>query len=342
MVSAPPGNWRRGWPRMVFFTVLLLSLLLVISGCGSKAQAPAINPDASESPKEIRPLLYDRELDRVIVYYLTGDGRYLVPVTVNFNPTREVAKIAVEKLLAGPQGDGLKPVFPEGVKLQDIYLLNNQQTVYVNLTREFLDIKDARQADLAVKALVLTMTNLTNVKEVQILVEGNKVPEVAGVKLDAPLHRPDSVNSLLKDGNQKGVQVFFNDADARFFVPVTVALPPGSGADNLPRAAVLALLAGPPADSGLIRTIWPGTRLLDFKVEGGLATVNFSRQVTGYGGGSAAETALLKSLLFTLTQFPDIDRVQILIEGKKKEYLPEGTAIDKPLARPELLNPLNH
>lgn len=327
---------------MVFFTVLLLGILLGISGCFKKAQAPASNTGAGEGSKEIRPLLYDRELDRVIVYYLTGDGRYLVPVTVTFNPTREVAKIAVEKLLAGPQGDGLKPVFPEGVKLQDIYLLNNRQTVYVNLTRELLNIKDARQMDLAVRALVLTMTNLVNVKEVQILVEGSKVTEIAGVKLDSPLNRPDSVNSLLKGGSQKGVQVFFNDADARFFVPVTVALPPGSEADNLPRAAVLALLAGPPADSGLIRTIWPGTKLLDFKVEGGLATVDFNRQVIGYGGGSTAENSLLNSLLFTLTQFPDINRVQILVEGKKKDYLPEGTAIDKPLARPEFLNPLGN
>ncbi|BCV23193.1 GerMN domain-containing protein [Moorella sp. Hama-1] len=352
MVAAPPGYWHRGRPRIVLLCFVLLLMVLVASGCGRKSPTPAGGspgsnvgsnvPGPGEKPKETRPLLYDRELDRVLVYFLTRDGRYLVPVTVSFNPTREVAKVAVEKLLAGPQGDSLQPVFPEGVKLRDIYLLNDQQTVYVNLTREFLQIKDARQADLAVKALVLTMTNLTGVKEVQILVEGNKVPEVAGVKLDAPLARPGNVNSLLKDEGQKGVQVFFSDADAQYLVPVTVALPPGAGEDNLPRAAVLALLAGPPADSGLTRTIWPGTRLLDLKVEGNLATVDLSSQVIGYGGGSAAETALLKSLLFTLTQFSGLDRVQILIEGKKREYLPEGTAINKPLSKPEALNPLNH
>ncbi|MBC7326421.1 MAG: GerMN domain-containing protein, partial [Moorella sp. (in: Bacteria)] len=226
---------------------------------------------------------------------MTQDGTYLVPVTVTFNPTREVSKIAVEKLLAGPQADGLKGVMPEGVKLRDVYLLDNQQTIYVDLTGEFLHMQDSKQAEMAVKALALTLTNLDNIRFVQILVEGQSVPDIQGIKIDNPLSRPDHINSWLKSPDQKGVQVYFSGVNARFLVPLTVALPPGVGENDLPRAAVLALLAGPPPDSGLIRTIWPGTRLLDLKIENGLATVNFSQEVTGYGGGTTAETILLDS-----------------------------------------------
>ncbi|CEP67717.1 GerMN domain [Moorella glycerini] len=340
MKADHPGNWRWGWSRVVL-VLLLLVLVMLSGGCFSKPK-PATQDLPGKTAKGRRPLLYDRELSQVLVYYLTQDGAYLVPVTVTFNPTREVAKVAVEKLLAGPQVDGLKGVMPDGVKLRDVYLLDNQQTVYVDLTKELLQMKDNGQAERAIKAMVLTLTSLDNARYVQVLVEGQAVPEIGGVKLDTPLARPATINSLLKKDNQQGVQVYFNDASANFLVPVTVALPPGATGSDLPRAAILALLAGPPPDSRLVRTIWPGTRLLDLKIEHGLATVNFSREVTGYGGGSAAETALLNSLLFTLTQFPEINRVQLLIEGQKREYLPEGSAIDKPLSRPEQLNFLKH
>jgi germination protein M len=340
MKADHPGNWSWGWSRTVL-VLLLLVLAVLNSGCFNKPK-PAIQDLPGKTAKGRRPLLVDRELSQVLVYYLTQDGSYLVPVTITFTPTREVAKVAVEKLLAGPQVDGLKEVMPDGVKLRDIYILDDQQTVYVDLTKEFLQMEDNVQAERAIKALVLTLTSLDNARYVQVLIEGQTVPEVGGVKLDTPLARPATINSLLKKDNQQGVQVYFNDASARFLVPVTVALPPGAAGNDLPRAAVLALLAGPPPDSNLVRTIWPGTRLLDLKIEHGLATVNFSREVTGYGGGTSAETALLDSLLFTLTQFPEIDRVQLLIEGQKREYLPEGSAIDKPLSRPEQLNFLKY
>ncbi|WXJ88442.1 Spore germination protein GerM [Moorella humiferrea] len=329
-----PKNRRRGWSFVLLLTFVLV-LAGITGGCFSKPK-PAPQED-KVSNKVRQPLLLTRELGQVLVYYLTEDGTYLVPVTITFTPTREVAKTAVEKLLAGPQVDGLKGVMPEGVKLRDIYVLDDLNTVYVDLTKELLAVQNKEQAEKAVKALVLTLTNIENVKYVNILVEGQAVTELAGLKLNTPLARPETINSLIKNG-QEGVQVYFSDAKANFLVPVTVPLPSGATAGDLPRAAVLALLAGPPADSNLVRTVWPGTRLLNFSVADGLATVDLSKEVTAYGGGSAAETALLNSLLFTLTQFPGINRVQLLIEGQKREYLPEGSAIGAPLTRPEKLN----
>ncbi|WP_258358959.1 GerMN domain-containing protein [Moorella sulfitireducens (nom. illeg.)] len=336
MKTDHPEKRSRGWSYTVL-VILLLVLVVLNGGCFSNAK-PADRNMNGKIAKERRPLLGDSELHQVLVYYLTGDGSYLVPVTVTFTPTREVAKVAVEKLLAGPRVEDLKGVMPDGVKLRDIYILDDQQTVYVDLTKELLQLQDKQQAERAINALVLTLTGLDNTRYVQVLVEGQPVSEVGGLRLDMPLTRPAIVNNLLKRENQEGVQVYFNDATVKFLVPVTVALPPGADGSNLPRAAVLALLAGPPPDSGLVRTVWPGTRLLEFKIENGLATVDFSREVIGYGGGSTAEISFLNSLLFTLTQFPEIDRVQLLIEGEKREYLPEGSVIEQPLSMPEKLN----
>lgn len=328
----------RGW-RVA--SVLFLALALLWSpGCGRKATteaAPAPGP-----VQQTRPLLYDKELAQVLVYYATSDGRYLVPVTISINPTREVAKTAVEKLLAGPPEDGLNPTMPEGVKLREVYALTGEKTAYVDFTSDLLKIKDAREAELALRSLVLTLTEVQGIEGVKVMVEGQNIPELAGIKLEGTIKRPPAINSLVQGEGQEGsVQVYFSDEQALHLVPVTVAAP-GNGEKDLPRAAVEALLAGPPKDSGLLPTVWPGTKLLHLAVQDGLAVVDLSKEAVGYGGGTTMETLFVDSLLWTLTQFPSIHKVQLLIEGEKREYLPEGTPIRDPLPRPEHLNVVYH
>jgi spore germination protein GerM len=44
--------------------------------------------------------------------------------------------------------------------------------------------------------------------------------------------------------------------------------------------------------------------------------------------------AELKQVVYTATEFPTVENVQILVEGEISKYLgPEGVAIDKPLSR---------
>ncbi|MDN5347994.1 MAG: germination protein [Clostridia bacterium] len=330
----------KGRRRSLGLRLLLIGMLifgLFFTACSSRQKAPA--KELPPAAKEKRRVLYEREMSQVMVYYLTEDGNYLVPVTVPINPTREVAKVAVEKLLAGPKGEGLQAPIPGEVKLRDIYLLPDEETVFVDFTHKFMEVSDSKKAGLAVKALVLTLTEIYPIGAVQILVEGQKIAKLGDTSIDRPLKRPEVINPLgLEDiKNSKKVKVYFTDAKALRLVPVTVPAPPEAG-DDMPRAAVLALIAGPPKDSHLGRTFWPGTRLLDFKVANGVAFVDLSAEAIGYGGGSTAETLLVNSLVFTLTDFPGINKVQLLLEGKKRQYLPEGTIISEPLTRPERLN----
>jgi len=72
----------------------------------------------------------------------------------------------------------------------------------------------------------------------------------------------------------------------------------------------------------LANPIPEGTRLLDFKVEKGLATVNLSREFQeNFQGGSTAEALVIGSILRTLGQFPEVRLVRLLVEGKAIESL---------------------
>ncbi|MCS7208095.1 MAG: GerMN domain-containing protein [Fimbriimonadales bacterium] len=76
-----------------------------------------------------------------------------------------------------------------------------------------------------------------------------------------------------------------------------------------------------------------GTRLLSATAQGSTLQLNFSRElVENFAGGSAFEAPLINAITRTAGSFPDIERVQILVEGKPVETL--GGHIDISQALP--------
>jgi len=96
-------------------------------------------------------------------------------------------------------------------------------------------------------------------------------------------------------------------------VPVRRELPPGLG---VARASVNELIEGR-APPGCERPLPPGTKLRGITVTGGLATADFSGQLSsGFRGGSDNEGVTVYAIVNTLTSLPTIKRVRILVEGK--------------------------
>lgn len=109
---------------------------------------------------------------------------------------------------------------------------------------------------------------------------------------------------------------------------------------TIPRTAAIAratlqeLVKGPSAGSGLLPTLPAGTTLRDIKIQDGLATVDFSKELkSGHKGGSAGETVAVYSIVNTLSQFPTVQKVQILIDGQKVETLAGHMDLSSPLER---------
>lgn len=77
-----------------------------------------------------------------------------------------------------------------------------------------------------------------------------------------------------------------------------------------------------PAAQGAAATLPKETKLLSLEITGGVAYTNFSKEIkTNHWGGSAGETMTIFSLVNTLTQLPEIQKVQFLIEGEKHEAI---------------------
>ncbi len=309
---------------------LLLALLgfLVISilftGCSFKKKALETKPASpkSTSPGDSRPQqLLGKTRSFVTVYYQDVNEKYLLPVTLHIEPTDQAANVAIDKLLAGPDSEQVKPVIPRGTKLRELYLKDN--TAYVSFTQEFLKAESNEEAQKAINSVVFTLTEFPMVKMVQLLVDGQVIKDYHGINLENALMRPDAVNG---PAYEETVTVYYGNRNASLLVPYSA---PVRNQDPL-RSALQALLAGPPVKD-LIPTIWPGTKILDIEVSGETVIVDLSKEVIGYGGGSTSENMLVDSLVATMTQFPGIDQVQLLVDGGKLTTLPEGTDVSKPL-----------
>lgn len=303
--------------KIAYLTVLLLLAagISVLSGCGGKA--PETGHKRAQAQEEVKPL------GSLTVYFSSVSG-YMVPVSYPFSGSEgDPVKTAVELLLQGPQSDHLFRTIPKGTKLKDCYVSN--ETAFLDFTKEIYRLSNSKDAAKAVKSLCLTIGSIPGVERVQVLVEGKTVKEIQGIPM-SQIMEYSWVNYF--GSKEEGSEYIVYYADCYdYLIPVTFVSPTP---EDIPRKAVERLIAGPGLES-LQPTVSPGTELLGLDIKEGVAYVNFSKEAAGWGGGSNGEGRFVKSLLLTLGQFSDLKGVQILVEGKKMDYLPEGTLTGVPL-----------
>jgi spore germination protein GerM len=99
-------------------------------------------------------------------------------------------------------------------------------------------------------------------------------------------------------------------ADGQFLFPVSRRMP---ATDELPRAALEALLAGPSAASGLTNPIPPGVEIRSVSVAGRVAHVDLSR---AFLDGQRDVRDAVTAVVGTMTRLPGITSVVLSVDGK--------------------------
>ena len=97
-----------------------------------------------------------------------------------------------------------------------------------------------------------------------------------------------------------------------------------------------ALVTGPNEEErqrGLISLIPTGTQVLSAAIRDDTAYINFNEDFQFNTFGVEGYAAQLREVVFTVTEFPNIRDVQILIEGRRVDFLGEGIWIGSPLNR---------
>lgn len=275
----------------------------------------------------------DKNSILVTLYYRDKDG-LLVPVTRNVVKQEGMAKAAISGLVDEAVTReqlgyyGLYPVLPQETKIKGMTIKNG--SAVIDFSKEFMDLATKEDEKLAVSSVVYTLTGFKTISDVSIRVEGKTVSELKnGTDLSGIKSRGNTfINSdetQLKDGYVKCDLYYITagNAEYNYIVPVSVQLE--SGTDNQLPVRIFEELSKKPSNSKYFTSIPEGTKLLSCNMQQDTAVLDFSSQLTNYGGNEK-EDSLINQIYYTLNQLKGIVKAKILIGGKETT-LPEGTEI---------------
>ena len=133
------------------------------------------------------------------------------------------------------------------------------------------------------------------------------------------------------------VVLYFSDDQAMYLVPEkrNISIKEGASDEVLAVSIVKELIAGL-KNKELHATMPAEAKILSVKINEGMASADFSKELQSkHWGGSTGESMTLNSIANTLTELDSIDKVQLLIEGKKVESLAGHWDTTVPLERDE-------
>jgi spore germination protein GerM len=138
---------------------------------------------------------------------------------------------------------------------------------------------------------------------------------------------------------KKEVVLYFSDSEGEYLVGEKREISKKNEFKEEAKEAILELIEGPKGK--LIPTLPPRTKLLTLQIsDEGLAKVNFSPALSkDHPGGSSSEVMTIYSIVNSLSlNFPQIKKVQILIDGKPVETITGHLSLKQPVSpKPDLI-----
>jgi len=141
-------------------------------------------------------------------------------------------------------------------------------------------------------------------------------------------------------GNREAIETG-NPGPHGYVTPIAWEIDPDEDTEAILLATINKLIEGPTPEmkeeKGLSPVVHQSLRLLDVTIEERIATINVCREMFGeeWPGGSLAGTVFIQSMVYTATQFDEVDQVIVLVE---EEYWDDSHRIwEEPKSPPVLL-----
>ena len=194
---------KRNNPKIILLSLIIVALVIVGYLIFNKfivpvweryTEKPVITkevPYKEEEIKEVEPVPIE-EMVEVNLYFSDSQAMYLVPEKRKISQIPSLARQAVIELINGPGNSDLYPTIPEGTQVNEVYIADD--IVYIDLSEEiFKNHPGGSSGELmTVYSIVNTLTEISPIKGVQILVEGNEMKSLAGhIDISMPLLRDE-------------------------------------------------------------------------------------------------------------------------------------------------------
>lgn len=289
---------------------LILCLLLALTGCAPQ-------------PSEGGTAFYYRRSETAF----QGSDGVLAPEQRDTASIDGDLNALLALYCAGPVTPGLENPLPAGTSVLSSGLESGELTLHFSA-----GLADLTGVELTIAAgcLARTFLTLTGAQALILTAEGALLNGQSSLRLSLEdLHIRDS--SL--DRLHRELTVYYTERDRRYLVGQSITIAPGAP-EELPMQ-LLELMLTPPRASGLNSALPQGTRFLSAVVSDGLCTVDLNAGFEGTRFYSHPSQVLtLMAMVNTLTELPQIDRVEFTVEGRLlSRYGP--LSVTGPLVRDE-------
>ena len=317
--------------KAVLTPVLALALALLFAACSfpgglteePRSPAPAETESASPfvpfSPDPSMAVPDDRPGDggrytSVTLYYVTDEG-YLLPVRAEIPWETGIAKACLARLVATAENSnalkrqGLNAPIPAGTRIE---LAISEGEARVNLL-DMPALADYRAEQALFTAVVNTLTGFPSVDTVSVFINGNTAKTANGSSL--PAHESALAlnvenGTLPVSGSAKPVTLYFPNEAGSLFIPVTRYME-GGGLSK----AIGALVSG--TDGRGLRSCFPkDTLVLGAAIEGGILTVNLSKDFEAIADTPGLYDLAMQTVLLTAMPYGSIDEVRFTVNGR--------------------------
>lgn len=271
------------------------------------------------------------------LYFINSDKSQLVAEkrVVQLERKEDLIKYSIEELKKIPKTVGLQPPIPQDIQIKSMVL--EKDILKIDISSQYNNLS-AQDQVLLRAALVKTLTEFDFINQVEIAIDGDPLVGTDGKPI-GPMSQEDIVlepSTVLSTSNLQTVKLYFSDKNAEKLVAEerTIEVNP-----NVPleKYIVEQLIKGPES-ANLLPTIPAETTIKEIETKDGICYVDLSNEFrTKHSGGSTGETFTIYSIVNSLTELPNIKKVQFLIEGEKQQEYKGHYDFSGPFERDESL-----
>lgn len=292
--------------KRLTFTVLLL-LLVLLTGCSNKNKKNDLDQTAE-----------------VKVYYIDTTSSTIV--SEKFTPSVTGKDGMVGELLYAlkqePKNVIYKSALPEMVKVNEFYFSEDDRLT-INFDTSYYDLKGIPEI-LCRAAIVKTLSQIDGVEYIEFYVNGQPLKNTGG-EVVISMTDEDFIESIGDETNYKASLYFTNENGDELIEYITDIY--YTGTSTIEELVINQLINGP-TKAGLYPTIPEGTTLLDVNTKEGICYIDFNEKFLENVSGIKNEVVIY-SVVNSLVELPNINKVQFLINGEVQKTYRENLAFDK-------------
>lgn len=271
--------------------LLTAALLLCLFGCGN---------DQIQDPGSF----YYRRTEA----QFSGSDGIIAPEVREMKSLRGDIDAILRSYLSGPQSPGLESPFPRDTEILSWKSIGT--SLHLNFSDTFAQLSGV-DLTLACACIAKTCLELTDATIIRIRANGALLNGSTYVVMDEENLNlmDDSLDKLRTD-----LILYYTDSQRRYLIGHNVSVNLANH-DNVISFLLEQLLTAPDG-MGLVSPLPSGTRLLSCRVSDGVCTLDLSQEFeqNAFPQSYAQRTTLL-SIVNTLTQLEEVERVEFYLEG---------------------------